>query len=885
MKIIINYINLFIFFIGLNLINKINCEQDDNFSLFNKYCLFGSSILTSVFLYEYFKDSKLIENIKFKINSFLKKKLIIKKTKTVYINKNNLDYRNFYNLNKSSKENIINSDSLFVFEKKRDELLKSLNEDNFSDVVIVYGPSFSGKTSIIKNAVNNYLSNFNLEKNKNNVKKINYFEITYDFIKILFNFSDFLNKKYLFLGNNFENDFDKIEIYNSLNNNKLFNLTKENYLMDYVNYFFEIDENERIFKINSNSIFYININSFCNDFYYDFDKNKKLIDVYLALLASFLTNMKFFTNVKVVFEVENPYDLLCIKTYVENFSNKYLELNNQFNLNIISLEELTKESIYEIYDKIIFRNNNNNNFNKNGLLKLMVSFSQDFKLEDCLNFCNLLLNKLEKEQKELNKSTLNEFLIFYKNQKNIVESCVNKINENNFIKNPQINNEGDFFQKFKQIENINTKFSDVAGNENAKKEIMRFIDYLNNPEKYEKFGISVEKGILLMGPSGTGKTLLAKALAGEAGIPFFDVNGSDFVKMYVGTGSINIKNLFKEARKSSPCIIFIDEADALLRKRAFGDGNNEYDKTLNQFLVELDGFKENNFPILVICATNAPIETLDEAALIPGRIGKHIKCYLPLLKDRIEIAKIHGRNKFFDESVTPEIIAKKTPGFSGAEIAELLNIAAMNAFEKNKDKIYLEDLHESFEKMVCGNKMFDVVISEKSLRETAIHELGHTFCILFNKDSSMKFDSVSILPRDGGSLGVTYAIQEFEDFGSSKNKEELMADIVFAYGGMLAESIFLKTTTNGVFSDLKNIKNIANNMVVRYGMKGIELVGRELNDKDVQVAVKEILDECYKKAEKIILDNKHLMNILVEELLKKKVLYSDDIEKICKLKI
>ncbi|MFO7173269.1 MAG: ATP-dependent zinc metalloprotease FtsH [Bacillota bacterium] len=358
-------------------------------------------------------------------------------------------------------------------------------------------------------------------------------------------------------------------------------------------------------------------------------------------------------------------------------------------------------------------------------------------------------------------------------------------------------------------------FDDVAGIDEVKEELAEIVDFLKHPKRYLELGARIPKGVLLYGPPGTGKTLLARAVAGEAGVPFFSISGSDFVEMFVGVGASRVRDLFEQAKKNAPCIIFIDEIDAVGRMRGagYGGGHDEREQTLNQLLVEMDGFGVNE-GIIVIAATNRP-DVLDPALLRPGRFDRHIVIDRPDFKGRLEIFKVHARGKPLDDDVDLEVLAKRTPGFTGADIANLMNEAALLAARKRKRKISMEDLNQAIDRIIGGGpEKRSRILSEKEKRVTAWHEAGHAIvgAALKHCDPIYK---VTIIPR-GRALGVTYSLPEDDRYLTSK--PELLDRMAMALGGRAAEELVFGDYTSGAQSDIEYVTRLARKMVTEWGM-------------------------------------------------------------------
>ncbi len=359
-------------------------------------------------------------------------------------------------------------------------------------------------------------------------------------------------------------------------------------------------------------------------------------------------------------------------------------------------------------------------------------------------------------------------------------------------------------------------FADVAGQDEAKESLQEMVDFLNNPKKYTSIGAKLPKGALLVGPPGTGKTLLAKAVAGEAGVPFFSLAGSDFVEMFVGVGASRVRDLFKEAQKQAPCIIFIDEIDAIGKSRdsRYGGGNDEREQTLNQLLAEMDGF-DSSKGVLILAATNRP-EVLDKALLRPGRFDRRIIADRPDLKGRTEILKVHSKDVRMDETVDLEALALASAGLVGSDLANIINEAAIIAVKAGREFVNQEDLFEAFELVAVGGKeKKDRAMSDKERKHVAYHEVGHALVSALQKNSE-PVQKITIVPRTMGALGYTLQTPEEEKF--LETKEELIAKITTYMGGRAAEEIVFGTYTSGAANDIENATSIARNMVTRFGM-------------------------------------------------------------------
>ena len=426
-------------------------------------------------------------------------------------------------------------------------------------------------------------------------------------------------------------------------------------------------------------------------------------------------------------------------------------------------------------------------------------------------------------------------------------------------------------------------FKDVAGVDEAKEELQEIIEFLKDPQKFQKLGGKIPKGVLMMGPPGTGKTLLAKAVAGEANVPFFSISGTDFVEMFVGVGASRVRDLFEQGKKNAPCIIFIDEIDAVGRHRGagLGGGHDEREQTLNQLLVEMDGF-ESNDGVILMASTNRP-DVLDPALLRPGRFDRQVVVSYPDVRGREGILKVHTRKIPLDEGVNVNVIARGTPGFTGADLANLVNEAALIAARQNKKVVTLHDLEFAKDKVLMGPERRSMVMTDKERRLTAIHEAGHAL-VGMNIPESDPVHKVTIVPR-GRALGVTFFLPEQDVLG--RTKEELQAMIANSMGGRIAEEIFIGRITTGASNDIEKATELARAMVCQYGMSDLGplafgkkeeqiFLGREIaqhrdfsEDTAIKIdqAVKQIVSEQYARATKILEDNREAMDRLVEALL------------------
>lgn len=445
-----------------------------------------------------------------------------------------------------------------------------------------------------------------------------------------------------------------------------------------------------------------------------------------------------------------------------------------------------------------------------------------------------------------------------------------------------------------------TTFDDVAGAKEAKEELVEIVDFLKNPKKYTALGAKTPKGVLLIGAPGCGKTLLARAIAGEADVPFFNISGSEFVEMFVGVGASRVRDLFKKAKRNSPCIIFIDEIDAVGRHRGagMGGGHDEREQTLNQILTEMDGF-ETETHVIVVAATNRP-DVLDPALLRPGRFDRRIVVDMPDIQDRTEILKVHSRNKPLTDEVDLLKIAQQTPGFSGADLENLMNEAAILAARNDKKTISMDMVEQAVEKVALGPEKKSRVLSEEEKKITAYHETGHAV-VGHLLDGCDPVHKVSIISR-GMALGVTWYLPEEDKHLKSRSQFE--HQIAAALGGYAAEKMFFKEVTTGPSSDLEKATNMARAMVTHYGMSdmGPMIFGGQSNEiflgRDyghvknyseevagkIDAEVKKIIQKAYDIAVKIITDNKDTMIEIAEKLIKKETLNREEFGKFFKKK-
>ena len=446
---------------------------------------------------------------------------------------------------------------------------------------------------------------------------------------------------------------------------------------------------------------------------------------------------------------------------------------------------------------------------------------------------------------------------------------------------------------------IKVTFKDVAGAAEAKQELQEVVEFLKEPQKYNELGAKIPKGVLLYGPPGTGKTLLAKAVAGEAGVPFFSISGSDFVEMFVGVGASRVRDLFEQAKKSAPCIVFIDEIDAVGRQRGagLGGGHDEREQTLNQLLVEMDGFGANE-GIIMIAATNRP-DILDPALLRPGRFDRQIVVDRPDIKGRTEILKVHVKGKPIADDVEMEIIAQRTPGFTGADLSNLVNEAALMAARKSKKKINMPEMEEAAERVIMGPERKSRVISDNEKRLTAYHEGGHTIVgmLLEHTDPVHK---VTIIPR-GRAGGYTLSLPKEDRYYATRS--EMLDELKVLLGGRVAEALVLKEISSGASNDLQRATALARQMICEYGMsekigpvtfghrQDQVFLGRDIaRDKDyseevaaeIDKEVRAFLDDAYAATEKLLNENMDKLHLIAEALIERETLEKEEIADIVK---
>ena len=456
----------------------------------------------------------------------------------------------------------------------------------------------------------------------------------------------------------------------------------------------------------------------------------------------------------------------------------------------------------------------------------------------------------------------------------------------------------EFAKSRARMENdVKVRFKDVAGCEEEKEEVKEIIDYLKTPKRFTDMGAHIPKGVLMVGPPGTGKTLLAKAVAGEANVPFFSISGSDFVEMFVGTGASRVRDMFKNAQKNAPCIVFIDEIDAVGRQRGtgLGGGHDEREQTLNQLLTEMDGFGANE-GIIIIAATNRP-DVLDPALLRPGRFDRQVTVSLPDQKERKAILEVHARNKVFDKSVNLENISKRTPGFSGADLENLLNEAALLAVRRNLPAITMAEIDEATDRVLMGPAKVSHKITPKEKELIALHESGHAVIGMKVPDAEV-VHKITIIPR-GVAGGYTMMLPKEEKI-AIMTKSELLSTITGLLGGRVSEELFFGEITTGASDDFSKATKIARSMVTEYGMSDLGPVqleqksegvflGRDYNKSknfsdavalEIDQEVRKIMNQCYSEATRILKENEKLVRLLADTLIERETITKEEIEEL-----
>lgn len=556
-----------------------------------------------------------------------------------------------------------------------------------------------------------------------------------------------------------------------------------------------------------------------------------------------------------------------------NFSKNDPEIDYSTFINLVNQNQIKKVSIYKNTANITYQNDN--------ICHTYIPMF-DSKLLDLLLVKNIKITGVQIESHSLIMS------IFISCLPTIILFIIWIL----FLRQLSLNGKGALsFGKSKakmlKSDQINISFNDVAGCDEAKVELMELVDYLKEPMRFKKLGGKIPKGILMIGPPGTGKTLLAKAVAGESKVPFFTISGSDFVEMFVGIGASRVRDMFNQAKNESPCIIFIDEIDAVGRKRGsgLGGGNDEREQTLNQMLVEMDGFDESNYGIIIIAATNRP-DVLDPALLRPGRFDKQVMIDLPDIRGREQILKIHMRQLPLSNDVNISIIARGTPGFSGADLSNLVNESALRAARLNKNIIEMIEFEKSRDKIIMGLERKSIVLTEKQKEYTAYHEAGHVI-VSFLVPEHDPVHKVTIIPR-GKALGVTFFLPENDNMNVSRQKLE--SQISTLYGGRLAEKIIYgnKHISTGASNDIKIATKIARNMVTQWGFseklgpllyhQDYEdiLLGKSINQSKyisditfriIDKEIKSIIERNYNRAYRILKNNIDILHKMKDLLI------------------
>ena len=439
---------------------------------------------------------------------------------------------------------------------------------------------------------------------------------------------------------------------------------------------------------------------------------------------------------------------------------------------------------------------------------------------------------------------------------------------------------------------VGVTFKDVAGQEEAKESLKEVVDFLENPKRYEEIGAKLPRGALLVGPPGTGKTLLAKAVAGEAGVPFFSISGSEFVEMFVGRGAAKVRDLFKQAKEKAPCIVFIDEIDTIGKRRdgsGFGGGNDEREQTLNQLLTEMDGF-DNQKGIVVLAATNRP-DTLDPALLRPGRFDRRVPVELPDLAGRKAILELHSRDVKIEQPVDLSVIARATPGASGADLANIINEGALRAVRLGRKRATQEDFEESVEVVIAGQQRKSTVLSDHEKQIVSYHEVGHAIVAASMKEGA-PVTKITIVPRTSGTLGYTMQVEQDEKFLTSK--QEVLDKLAVYCGGRSAEELIFGEMTTGAANDIEQATKLARNMITRFGMSeefGMMALGTVQNAylnqdtsltcapgtaEKVDAAVEQVIDEAHKRALQILRENKFKLHEIAHYLYKKETITGEE---------
>jgi len=596
---------------------------------------------------------------------------------------------------------------------------------------------------------------------------------------------------------------------------------------------------------------------------------KKTILPYVFLLI-------FFVGVYIIININ--------KNTVNKFTHdEFIEYLDKSEVKNIVITPKYDAQVYEIVGKL-------NGYQENESFFVRVPYSE-MVLDEILSYKNVYDLKVE-TNKDTSSSSI--WLIIL----NVLPYVVLVGFAFVFI-NKQVNGAGKSFDFGKSKARLNpdsnkTTFNEVAGLDEEKEELKELIDFLKNPKKFQKLGARIPKGVLLVGPPGTGKTLLAKAVAGEANVPFYYISGSDFVELFVGVGASRVRDMFLQAKRTAPCLIFIDEIDAVGRQRGtgLGGGHDEREQTLNQLLTEMDGFGANE-GIIIIAATNRP-DVLDPALLRPGRFDRQVTVNLPDVKGREAILGVHAKNKILAPSVTLSYLAKRTVGFSGADLENLLNEAALLAVRRNKQMITMSELDEAHDRVLMGPAKVSRQISLKDKRITAYHEAGHVIVGLKLENSNI-VQKVTIIPR--GMAGGYTNIQSEEE-KAHVTKTELVETISTLLAGRVTEQLVFNEITTGASNDIERATKIARSMVTEYGMSDLGPVqleqssssvflGRDYNkthnfsDKiafQIDEEMRKIINECYKKAEDIIVTNRELVDLVAENLVKYETLTKEQID-------
>ena len=593
---------------------------------------------------------------------------------------------------------------------------------------------------------------------------------------------------------------------------------------------------------------------------------------YVLLLVVILATLLFFNNMgSKVNEI----------TYIEFIQSLKDE-------EIKSLEITPKSSagVYELTGKL-------KSYEDNESFKLIAPLS-DYVINDVLSNCEEQNLSVKTNTNPENSSLLNILI-------NVVPTIL--LLAAMFYLFTKLGNNGkgtfDFGRSKAKLsdENSKTTFDNVAGLKEEKEEVRELIDFLKNPKKFQKLGARIPKGVLLVGPPGTGKTLLARAVAGEAKVPFYYISGSDFVELFVGIGASRVRDMFKQAKQTAPCLIFIDEIDAVGRQRGtgLGGGHDEREQTLNQLLTEMDGFGANE-GIIIIAATNRP-DVLDPALLRPGRFDRQVTVNLPDVREREEILNVHAKNKILDENVKLNRIAERTPGYSGADLENLMNEAALLAVRRNKECITIDEIDEASDRVMMGPAKTSRKVNEYEKKIVSYHEAGHAVSgiILPNGEEVHK---ITIIPR--GMAGGYTQLMPKEERMLVSTKEELLQRITTLLSGRASEELFLNEISTGASDDFKKATKIARSMVTEYGMSELGPIQLEHASEDVFLGrdytknknfsdavaleidneVRKIIDECYKNAKDILSKNKKLVELLANTLIEKETLTKEEIEEL-----